>query len=101
MAVAEPIVLKYGREEVSVAVPAGTLAGVCRPRLAAGNAAPEQAILSSLRDPISSLPLARIARGGGSVAILISGRDRVTGSEIFVKVIADELNAAGIPDRDI
>jgi nickel-dependent lactate racemase len=42
-----------------------------------------------------------LARGGRTAAILISGRDRVTRCDLYVKLVADELNAAGIPDDAI
>jgi nickel-dependent lactate racemase len=93
--------LKYGSNEIDVPISKGRWLGECVPQHAGGLDAPDDAIRSSLRSPIGSPALRDIARGGRTAAILISARDRVTGSERFVKLIADELNAARIPDDAI
>src|SRR5262249_17403986 len=93
--------LKYGHGEVEFGLPGGTVDGICAPQKVSGAETPEELIRASLRSPIGSLPLRDIASGGRTAAILISARDRVTRSDIFVKILADELNAAGIADESI
>ena len=93
--------LKYGHRDLRVALPVSRAFDVCAPRHAQGLPEPEAAVRASLRAPVGSAPLRDKARGGRSAVVLISARDRVTGSDCFVKVIADELNAAGIPDGAI
>ena len=93
--------LKYGHRDLQVVLPATRPFEVCAPRQAHGLREPESAVRASLRAPVGSAPLTQKARGGRSAVVLISARDRVTGSDCFVKVIADELNAAGIPDSAI
>lgn len=93
--------LGYGGEDIEISIERGVLRGVCVPVHAAGVPDPENAIRASLLSPIDAAPLREFARGGRNAAILISGRDRVTRSDIFVKILADELNAAGITDETI
>ena len=93
--------LRFGRAEVEVHPGPGRFLGRLAPRHVPGLADPESAVLGSLRAPIGSAPLRDLARGGRTAAILISCRTRTTRSDVFVKVIADELNAAGIPDEGI
>jgi nickel-dependent lactate racemase len=93
--------LKYGHRDLRVVLPVSRAFDVCAPRHARGLPEPEAAVRASLRAPVGSAPLRDKARGGRSAVVLISARDRVTGSDCFVKVIADELNAAGIPDGAI
>ncbi|WP_099867971.1 lactate racemase domain-containing protein [Pararhizobium haloflavum] len=63
---------------------------------------PEEAILAALRNPLDSPPLADLARPGMKVAI---GFDDITRPNLpprtILPIIVDELNRAGVPDRDI
>ncbi len=93
--------LRYGREEVVVPVEPGRWLGSFSPRFAAGLARPEEAALTSLRKPLGSPPLRELARGARTAAILVSDLTRITRSDLFVKLLADELNAAGVPDGGI
>ena len=93
--------LKYGHQEVDVRIGTGAPIRFCVPRHSPGLPKVEEAVRTALQAPIGSPPLRDVARGGRSAAILISARDRVTGSEVFTEILADELNAAGIPDRGI
>jgi len=58
-------------------------------------------IRDSLANPIGSLPLDRILKSGEKVAIVTSDITRYSGSEIYLPILIAELNAIGIPDRDI
>ena len=100
-ATAASVRLKFGLHDHEVLLPDGCGLEICAPKRAPGLPRPEEAVRASLRSPVGSRPLRERARGAGSAAILISARDRVTGSDCFVKVIADELNAAQIPDEAI
>jgi nickel-dependent lactate racemase len=93
--------LKYGHDEVHI--PRGTAAPIrlCVPHHRPGLRSVEDAVRGALHAPIESPALRDLAKGGRSAAILISARDRVTRSDVFTAIVADELNAAGIPDRDI
>ncbi len=65
------------------------------------SADPSQLLIHSLQQPLGSPPLRQIAAGKGSAAILIPGRARRAGTREYVPALLTELNAAGIPDRQI
>lgn len=54
-------------------------------------------MVTSLANPVSSVPLQELARGARSVAILVSGRDRVTRADVYLPAIFQCLDAAGVP----
>ncbi|UNC93314.1 nickel-dependent lactate racemase family protein [Candidatus Contubernalis alkaliaceticus] len=58
-------------------------------------------IQDALNNPYDSKPLKQIASAGDKVVILVSDSTRITRSEIFLPLIVEEINASGIPDRDI
>lgn len=55
----------------------------------------------ALENPIGSPPLSEIVSRGDRVAIVASDITRSTASDVFLPILVEELNAAGIPDRDI
>lgn len=60
-----------------------------------------ETIRRTLDHPIDSPKLREIARGKSTAAIAISDFSRATPDDILLPVILDELNSAGISDRDI
>ena len=58
-------------------------------------------IRRALAAPIGSAGLAEIVHPGERVAIVTSDITRYTGSEIYLPILVEELNARGVPDRDI
>jgi len=58
-------------------------------------------IVRALDNSIDSPPLRDIASPGDKVAIVASDITRQTRSDAFLPIIVDELNSAGVPDRDI
>ena len=62
---------------------------------------PVAAIRESLRNPIGSKPLHDIVQPGETVVFIVNDTTRVANSHIFMPVLLDELNAAGIPDKDM
>ena len=59
---------------------------------------PQQAIAEALRKAIASPPLAEVAKPGQRVTIVTSDVTRVTGSEVYLPVLVEELNRAGVAD---
>jgi nickel-dependent lactate racemase len=55
----------------------------------------------ALEKPIGSARLREIATGKKSAAILIPGKTRIAATSRYVPALVDELNQAGIQDRDI
>ncbi|MBP2637877.1 MAG: larA 3 [Firmicutes bacterium] len=62
---------------------------------------PTAAILEAIRNPIDSKPLYDLVNKGETVAFLVNDSTRVANSHVFMPILLDELNAAGIPDKDM
>ena len=59
------------------------------------------AIRRALDNPIGTPPLGEIVRPGESVAVIVNDVTRRVRSDLFLPVLIDTLNRAGVPDRDI
>lgn len=61
-----------------------------------------EAIQEALRNPIGSAPLQEIVKQGDQVVLVVSDITRGwIQSSVFLPILLNELNAAGIPDKDI
>lgn len=92
------IPLKYGTETLTCDLPG---ARVLRPSAIAPAPSPQELISAALDAPISSPPLAEIVRPGEKVVIVTSDITRYTGSEHYLPLLVERLNACGVPDKDI
>ena len=62
---------------------------------------PHGLLSRALQHPIASKPLAEIAQGKRSAAILIPGKARRVGTREYIPALVAELNRGGIADKDI
>jgi nickel-dependent lactate racemase len=62
---------------------------------------PEALVRRALEAPIGSPPLEKIIRPGERVVIVTSDITRYTGSEHYLPILAERLNALGVPDRNM
>ncbi|HWR44554.1 nickel-dependent lactate racemase [Sporomusa sp.] len=62
---------------------------------------PAAAIREAIRNPIGSKPLQDIVKPGETVAFIVNDTTRVANSHIFMPILLDELNAIGVPDKDM
>jgi len=62
---------------------------------------PAAAVREALRHPIGTLPLRELVRREQRIAILVNDITRLARTDLFLPVLADELNRAGIPDAQI
>ena len=97
----EAIRCRFGEREYSVDAPTGAFFERLEPAKCSHATPADEIIRRALGVPIGSPRLSEAARGGRSAAILIPGKDRVAGAEIYVPLLLDELNRAGIPDERI
>lgn len=93
------IKLKYGNS-VQQAVLPGVVAQLVPPVVAVTDP-PEILIRQALRQPLGTAPPAEIFFPGEQVVIVTSDITRYTGSEIYLPILVELLNAAGIADKDI
>ncbi|WP_305042269.1 nickel-dependent lactate racemase [Geoalkalibacter sp.] len=90
--------LKYGSQSLRLALPG---ARVLRPRAASPAAPPADLVRAALARPIGGPPLAQSVKPGEQVVIVTSDITRYTGSEHYLPVLVDHLNACGIRDADL
>jgi len=93
--------LRYKDGEVEVKIPQENLLYSIKPEDLPGVKNEKEAIMKSLENPISSLPLSELVRKGMKVVIIGDDITRPTPRERIFPVILDELNRCGIPDKDI
>ncbi|MDO3377991.1 nickel-dependent lactate racemase [Geoalkalibacter halelectricus] len=90
--------LKYGQETLSCTVPG---ARVLRPRPATPQAAPDALVRTALARPLGTPPLEALVKPGEQVVIVTSDITRYTGSEHYLPVLVEHLNACGVADADL
>lgn len=94
--------LSYGDQTVKLALPSEQILNDIRGNQAKAITDVPAAVRDALRNPIGTPPLREVARPGDRVAILVSDITRAyVKFNQFLAVLLDELNAAGVPDKDI
>ena len=92
------IPLKYGTATLTCDLPG---ARVLRPATIASPPSPRELIAAALAAPIASPPLEAIVRPGEKVVIVTSDITRYTGSEHYLPLLVERLNACGVSDKEI
>jgi len=93
--------LRYKDGKVEIEIPRENLAYAIKPKDIAGLEDEEESIRKSLKNPIYSAPLSQEIKKGMKVAIIGDDLTRPTPRERIFPSLLDELNEAGIPDKDI
>lgn len=93
--------LKYGRGSLDFPIPSSWHTGEVefRPYPALTDAA--EAIRQALRSPIGSRPLREVVHSGERVCVVVNDATRKARSELFMPILLDELNAAGVENGDV
>ena len=92
---------EYGNGAISAHLPSGCGCDRLEGSLLRPLEDPEGAVRAALRNPIGTPPLTELVKEGERVAIVVNDITRLVHSEVFLPVLIDELNSAGVPDRDI
>ena len=92
---------RYGNEERVVFLSAEYACETLLPQSLPPLKDPPSAVRAALAKPIGGPPLREILRPGERVAVLVNDVTRLVHSDVFLPVLIDEINACGIPDRDI
>ncbi len=95
------IALKYGKGQFEIDVPEKNLAGIILPNELSGVHDEQAEIRRALDNPIGSQKLREKVKPGMRVAVIISDVTRPVPSYKFLPTLLDEINAGGVPDRDI
>ena len=90
--------LKYGDTSFPLELPPARLLAVIRPPVPQPSGSPGEIVSAALDDCADIL---RTFRAGERVVIVTSDITRYTGSELYLPLLVDRLNALGIRDEDI
>jgi len=93
--------LKYGHANQHARLPAGLRTAVLTPGRTGGEAAEADLVRAALAEPIGRPRLARLVSSGQRVVVVTADITRPCPSDRLLPALLDELNGAGIPDRDI
>ncbi|KYZ74994.1 transcriptional regulator [Anaerosporomusa subterranea] len=94
-------VFKYGKEKLKFSLDPSLVAGELKIKDCPVLSDPEAAIRQALAHPIGSKPLREIVKPGETVVFIVNDPTRVANSHVFMPILLDEMNAAGIPDKDM
>lgn len=93
--------LKYGHASQRLHLPAGLRTAVLTPGRTGGAATEPDLVRAALAEPIGRPRLASLVSPGQQVVVVTADITRPCPSDRLLPAVLDELNGAGIPDRDI
>ena len=93
--------LGYGKTQQSVEIPDSALLGVIEPNGLPEPDSEEAVLRYALENPIGTAKLREIVKPGEKISIITSDLTRPCPSARILPAVLNELNAAGIPDKDI
>ena len=93
------IQLGYGNKKIPLALKENYKVITPASRTASENV--QNLIDEAVKTPLGTEPLRQLPSPGDSVVIVVSDSTRITRSEIFLPHIIAELNAVGVPDKNI
>lgn len=97
----EVIWLPYGKEKICLEIPRQSLLGIYYPRPIVAEIDETRTLRQAMENPIGSPRLREIVRRGQKIAIVTSDLTRPTPSDKMLPFVIGELEAAGIPEKDI
>lgn len=92
---------EYGEKELSFKLDESRVIGELYMNKTSVIEDPVQAIKTALDHPIDSPPLKELVKSGETVAILANDPTRVANTHVFMPILIDYLNQAGIADENI
>ncbi|MCX8036127.1 MAG: nickel-dependent lactate racemase [Candidatus Sumerlaeia bacterium] len=94
--------IPFGNARLAFEVPADNLAWIASPNPSEPIADLRAAVRHAIRAPIASPALPELVRQCGTdTVLLVDDSTRSTPQSLILPILLDELNAAGVPDRDI
>lgn len=93
--------LKYGHQTLCCSLEGEHLLGVLCPSPLPPLFELGQVVREILEHPIGSPPLREVVRPGQQVVVVVPDRTRRVRQEVYLPILLDYLNSAGIPDKHI
>jgi len=92
----------YGKGELTCRLNPDKILGTLRPKLLPSPDSEEAVVRRAMENPVGSARLQALVRPGEKVSLIVGDMTRLWARyHVIAPVILDELNEAGIPDRDI
>ncbi|MDU4960516.1 MAG: nickel-dependent lactate racemase [Sporomusaceae bacterium] len=91
----------YGKDELSFRLDPALVSNELKIKDYPVLSDPAAAIRQALAEPIGCKPLRELVRPGETVAFIVNDPTRVANSHVFMPILVDEMNAAGINDQDM
>lgn len=95
------IELKYGKTKIELNTEATGLRAVLKGKHFPFLDNPVNELKAAFGSPIESKPLGKKVHASEEVLIIVSDKTRSTAAEFILPLLLDELNAAGVPDKNI
>lgn len=92
---------KYGKDYIKFSLDSDQVVGELTIKEFPVMKDPAGAIRDVIRNPIGSAPLREVVKPGETVCFIVNDPTRVANSHLFMPILLDELNAAGVPDKDM
>ena len=92
---------RYGKGEFTFSLDPALVVDELAIRQLPELADPAAAVREAIRNPNGSPPLREIVKPGQTVAFIVNDPTRVARSYVFMPILLDEMNAAGIPDANM
>ena len=92
---------RYGKGELAFSLDPALVVDELAIRQLPELADPAAAVREAIRNPNGSPPLREIVKPGQTVAFIVNDPTRVARSYVFMPILLDEMNAAGIPDANM
>lgn len=93
--------VKYGKRKLNFRVPDENVIATLLPKKVEPLSDFPAAVAAALQSPLGTPPLRKVVRPGDKVVIVINDITRVVNTHMFLPLLLNELNAAGVPDKDI
>jgi lactate racemase len=93
--------LPYGRTLIEGSLRADALCDFLTPRPAAPLSELAEEVRRAVAGPVAGAALEDFLRHGDKVALIVSDITRYSGAELFLPLVLDQINQAGVPDRDL
>src|SRR5512136_155420 len=92
---------KYGRKEVRFNLDPQLVMGELTIKDYPPLKDPVAEIQKAIRSPIQSKPFREVVKPGQTVCFLVNDPTRIANSHVFMPLLLNELNSAGVPDKDM
>ncbi len=93
--------LGFGSKSLSLEINSTNILGVLHPKLTPPHSSPENIVSKALENPIASESVESLFQSRVKMVVVVPDKTRNSGAVVFLPMLIDRLNRAGIQDSDI